>query len=465
MVGLQLFDTATRSLRDFSPVVPGQVSIYLCGATVQSEPHLGHVRSSVDFDILRRWLEHNGQRVVYVRNVTDIDDKILAKSAEAGEPWWAWAMTHERAFAAAYEALHCLPPSYEPRATGHVPEMITLMQRLIEAGHAYAADGDVYFDVGSFPGYGELSRQRLADMQPAADSSAPGKRDPRDFALWKSAKPGEPSWPTPWGHGRPGWHLECSAMAAKYCGPTFDIHGGGLDLVFPHHENERAQSVAAGDGFARYWLHNAWVTVGGEKMGKSLGNALLIHVLLEQVRPVELRYYLSAAHYRSMIEYSPEALAEAAAGYRRIESFVTKAAAAAGPGEPAQELPPAFVAAMDDDLSVPAALAVLHTTVGRGNTALGDGAGADEVGALLAEVRGMAAILGVDPLDPHWVGGHDDYAPLAEALVDDLLAQRQAARAARDFATADEIRTRLVGLGVEIEDTPGGTRWSLRRDA
>jgi cysteinyl-tRNA synthetase len=464
-VGLQLFDTGTRSLRDFSPVVPGQVSIYLCGATVQSEPHIGHVRSSVDFDILRRWLEHHGQRVVYIRNVTDIDDKILAKSAEAGEPWWSWAMTHERAFTAAYEALNCLPPSYEPRATGHVPEMITLMQRLIERGHAYAANGDVYFDVASFAGYGELSRQRLGDMQPATDSSAPGKRDPRDFALWKSAKPGEPSWPTPWGDGRPGWHLECSAMAAKYCGPTFDIHGGGLDLVFPHHENERAQSVAAGDGFARYWLHNAWVTVGGEKMGKSLGNALLIHVLLEQVRPVELRYYLSAAHYRSMIEYSPEALAEAAAGYRRIESFVSKAAAAAGPGDPAQALPPAFVAAMDDDLSVPAALAVLHTTVGRGNTALGDGAGADEIRVLLAEVRGMAAILGVDPLDPHWTGGSDDYAPLAEALVDDLLAQRQAARAARDFATADGIRSRLVSLGVEIEDTPAGTRWSLRRDA
>ena len=464
-MGLQLFDTGTRSLRDFSPVVPGQVSIYLCGATVQSEPHIGHVRSSVDFDILRRWLEHNGRRVVYIRNVTDIDDKILAKSAAAGEPWWAWAMTHERAFAAAYQALNCLPPSYEPRATGHVPEMITLMQRLIERGHAYAADGDVYFDVGSFAGYGELSRQRLAEMQPATDSSAPGKRDPRDFALWKSAKPGEPSWPTPWGNGRPGWHLECSAMAAKYCGPTFDIHGGGLDLVFPHHENERAQSVAAGDGFARYWLHNAWVTVGGEKMGKSLGNALLIQVLLEQVRPVELRYYLSAAHYRSMIEYSPEALAEAAAGYRRIESFVTKAASAAGPGEPAQQLPAAFVAAMDDDLSVPAALAVLHTTVGRGNTALGDGAPTDEIRVLLAEVRGMASILGVDPLDPHWSGGHDDYAPLAEAWVDDLLAQRQAARAARDFASADEIRSRLVSLGVEIEDTPAGTRWSLRRDA
>jgi cysteinyl-tRNA synthetase len=463
-VGLQLFDTGTRSLRDFSPVEPGQVSIYLCGATVQSEPHIGHVRSSVNFDILRRWLEHRGQRVVYVRNVTDIDDKILAKSAAAGEPWWAWAMTHERAFAAAYEALHCLPPSYEPRATGHVPEMVALMQRLIEGGHAYAADGDVYFDVGSFPDYGALSRQRLDDMHPAPDSASPGKRDPRDFALWKSAKPGEPSWPTPWGDGRPGWHLECSAMAAKYCGPTFDIHGGGLDLVFPHHENERAQSLAAGDGFARYWLHNAWVTVGGEKMGKSLGNALLIDVLLEQVRPVELRYYLAAAHYRSMIEYSPEALQEAAAGYRRIESFVAKAAAVAGPGEPAQDLPQAFVEAMDDDLSVPAGLAVLHNAVGVGNTALSQGA-AGEVQGHLAAVRGMADVLGVDPLDPHWQGGRDDYAPLAQALVDDLLVQRQEARAARDFATADGIRTRLVDLGVEIEDTPSGTRWSLRRDA
>ncbi len=462
---MRLFDTGTRSLRDFAPVIPGQVSIYVCGATVQSEPHIGHVRSSVDFDILRRWLQHRGMRVIYVRNVTDIDDKILAKSAEAGEPWWAWAMTHERAFAAAYEALHCLPPTYEPRATGHVPEMIALMQRLIQGGHAYDAEGGVYFDVGSFPGYGELSRQRLDDMQQARDSSSAGKRDPRDFALWKSAKPGEPTWATPWGEGRPGWHLECSAMAAKYCGPTFDIHGGGLDLVFPHHENERAQSLAAGDGFARYWLHNAWVTVGGEKMGKSLGNALLIEVLLQQVRPVELRYYLSAAHYRSMIEYSPEALQEAAAGYRRIESFVVRAAAVVGPGEPARELPAEFVDAMDDDLSVPAALAVVHNTVGRGNTALVEGAPEAEVRGLLAAVRGMAAVLGVDPLDAHWSGTRDDYAPLAEALVDDLLEQRQQARAARDFTAADTIRARLVGLGVEIEDTPSGTRWSLRREA
>ncbi len=463
-MALRIYDTGTRSQRDFAPITPGQVSIYLCGATVQSEPHIGHVRSSVNFDILRRWLEHAGQRVVYVRNVTDIDDKILAKSAEAGYPWWAWAMINERAFAAAYDALHCLPPTYEPRATGHVPEMITLMQRLIDAGHAYAADGDVYFDVASFADYGALSGQRVADMHPALDSASTAKRDPRDFALWKSAKPGEPSWPTPWGHGRPGWHLECSAMAGKYCGAAFDIHGGGLDLVFPHHENERAQSRAAGDDFAQYWMHNAWVTVGGEKMGKSLGNALLIRALLEQVRPVELRYYLSAAHYRSMIEYSPEALQESAAGYRRIESFVWKATEEVGAATAAAAVPQHFAAAMDDDLGVPAALAVLHTTVGRGNSALA-ARDADAVAVALAEVRAMAAILGFDPLDPHWGGGSNDaYAPLASALVNDLLQQRQQARGERDFAAADAIRARLVALGVEIEDTPAGTRWSLRQE-
>jgi len=461
---LHLYDTGTRSLRPFQPLQPGHVSIYLCGATVQSDPHIGHVRSSVNFDILRRWLERSGNSVTYIRNVTDIDDKILAKAAAADTPWWAWALTHERAFSWAYDALNCAPPTYEPRATGHVPEMITLIERLIAAGHAYAADGDVYFDVRTFPGYGQLSRQRLDDMHPAPDSVSAAKRDPRDFALWKSAKPGEPSWPTPWGDGRPGWHLECSAMAGKYCGPTFDIHGGGLDLIFPHHENERAQSVAAGDGFARYWLHNAWVTVGGQKMGKSLGNALLIRVLLQDVRPVELRYYLSAAHYRSMIEYSPEALAEAAAGYRRIESFVAKAAelvgahGAAGVGVPAK-----FVSAMDDDLGVPAALAVLHNTVGAGNKAL-DSSDRSELPAILGQVRAMAAILGFDPLDPCWGEARDEYRPLASALVQDLLQQRAQARRDRDFAAADAIRSRLTGLGVEIEDTADGPRWSLRRD-
>jgi cysteinyl-tRNA synthetase len=461
-VTLHLHDTATRAVRPFEPLVPGQVSIYVCGATVQSEPHIGHIRSAVNFDILRRWLEHRGQRVILIRNVTDIDDKILAKAAEAGEPWWAWAMTHERAFTAAYDALNCLPPTYEPRATGHVPEMVALMQRLIAVGHAYAADGDVYFDVGSFPGYGELSGQRLQQMQAATDSDSPAKRDPRDFALWKGAKPAEPSWATPWGPGRPGWHLECSAMAGKYCGPTFDIHGGGLDLVFPHHENERAQSMAAGDGFARYWLHNAWVTVSGQKMGKSLGNALLIRRLLQEVRAVELRYYLGAAHYRSMIEYSPAALQEAAAGYRRIESFVTRAGELVAPA-PDAALPQAFEAAMDDDLGVSAALAALHTAVGQGNVLLPAGP-SPELATVLGQVRTMAAVLGVDPLDPAWGTADDGSSPLAAALVEDLLQERRQARAAKDFARADAVRTRLAGLGVELEDTPAGTRWSLRRE-
>ncbi len=463
-MALRLYDTGSRSDRAFEPLVPGAVSIYLCGATVQSEPHIGHIRSSVNFDILRNWLEHTGHSVNYVRNVTDIDDKILAKSAAAGQPWWAWAMTHERAFTWAYDALNCAPPTYEPRATGHITEMITLIDRLIAAGHAYPADGDVYFDVASFPAYGSLSRQRLADMHPAPDSNSSAKRDPRDFALWKAAKPNEPFWPTPWGDGRPGWHLECSAMAAKYCGPTFDIHGGGQDLVFPHHENEQAQSRAVGDGFARYWMHNAWVTVGGQKMGKSLGNALLIRILLDDVRPVELRYYLSAAHYRSMIEYSPEALQEAAAGYRRIESFVARAAGLVGTAEQAEaELPAEFVSAMDDDLGVPAGLAVLHNLVGRGNSLL-TAAQPEAVREVLGQVRAMAGILGFDPLDPHWGTGSDAYQPLAAALVEDLLQQRRQARADRDFAAADAIRARLVALGVEIEDSPTDTRWALRRD-
>lgn len=446
-------------------MIPGQASVYLCGATVQSEPHIGHIRSSVNFDILNRWLTHLGYVVTYIRNVTDIDDKILTKAQEAGRPWWAWAMSHERAFTRAYADLNCQPPTYEPRATGHVPEMITLMQRLIDTGHAYAAQGSVYFDVSSYPAYGKLSGQRPADMQEAPDSATIGKRDARDFALWKAAQPGEPSWPTPWGDGRPGWHLECSAMAGKYCGPTFDIHGGGLDLIFPHHENELAQSRAAGDGFANYWLHNAWVTVAGEKMGKSLGNALLIEKLLAEVRAVELRYYLGAAHYRSMIEYSPAALAEAAAGYRRIESFVNRAAERVGAGGTDGALPADFAAAMNDDLGVPAALAVLHQHVSAGNTAL-TADDNESVATLLAAVRAMADVLGVDPLDSAWVEPTTEqgYHALASALMADVLQRRQQARSNRDFAQADAIRDQLTALGVEIEDTAAGTRWALRKD-
>jgi cysteinyl-tRNA synthetase len=466
---LRLHDTAARAVREFTPVTPGKASLYLCGATVQAPPHIGHIRSGVNFDILVRWLAASGYEVTFCRNVTDIDDKILRTSATEGVAWWAVAERNQRAFTRAYDVLGCLPPDVEPRATGHVPEMIVLMRRLIESGHAYTADGDVYFDVLSYEPYGELSGQRLEHMRAAEDVDESHKRDPRDFALWKGAKPGEPYWETPWGPGRPGWHLECSAMSTKYLGPTFDIHGGGLDLVFPHHENELAQSRSAGDGFARYWVHNGLVGVAGEKMSKSLGNSLLVDVMITEVRPAELRYYLGQAHYRSEIEYSPDALAEAAAAYRRIEGFVIRAAEAGPAGTAAAEaggLPAGFVAALDDDLAVPQALAVVHEAVTEGNTALaaGDVAGAAKQAAA---VRGMMSVLGLDPLDRHWSGqsGGDGggLRPVLDALVEVALRQRQAARERKDYAEADAIRARLTDAGVLIEDTPRGPRWELHR--
>jgi cysteinyl-tRNA synthetase len=460
-VTLHLHDTATRSKREFVPLRAGAASMYVCGATVQGIPHIGHVRSSLNYDVLRRWLTHGGLDVSLVRNVTDIDDKILTKAAAAGRPWWEWAATHERAFVAAYDALGCLPASVEPRATGHITQMVELMERLTGSGHAYAAGGDVYFDVHSFPDYGALSGQRPDEVtQGEVDEGA--KRDPRDFTLWKAAKPGEPSWSTPWGRGRPGWHLECSAMATFYLGPEFDIHGGGIDLVFPHHENERAQSNAAGDPFARFWLHNAWVTLGGEKMSKSLGNTLSIEALLRRVRGAELRYYLVGPHYRSMIEYSDAALDEAVAAYRRIESFVQRVRERVGSPEPGT-LPPAFAAALDDDLGTPGALAVVHGAVRDGNTAL-DAGERETARELAGDVRAMTAVLGLDPLDPHWAAAaSDDAATTAlAALVDDLLAQRQDARSARDFATADGIRGRLTAAGVTVEDSPDGPTWTLK---
>jgi len=468
-VTLRLHDTATRSEREFSPVEPGKASLYLCGATVQAPPHIGHIRSGVSFDILVRWLKASGYQVTFCRNVTDIDDKIIRVAAAEGVPWWEVAQRNERAFSRAYDALGCLPPEVEPRATGHIPEMVTLMRRLIASGHAYASGGDVYFDIHSYPDYGALSGQRLEHMRPAEDTdTADAKRDPRDFALWKGAKPGEPCWETPWGPGRPGWHLECSAMSTKYLGPTFDIHGGGLDLVFPHHENELAQSRAAGDGFARYWMHNGIVGVAGEKMGKSLGNALLVDAMVTQVRPVELRYYLGQVHYRSNIEYSPAALEEAVAAYRRIEGFVTRAAELTGdaqdPAGGRDALPPAFAAALDDDLAVPQALAVVHETVRDGNNALAAG---DTVAAAaaLAQVRAMLGVLGLDPLSPEWAAGRADHElrDVVDALVGVALEQRQAARDRKDYQSADAIRDQLHAAGVLIEDTPEGPRWTIKR--
>ncbi|SEF16295.1 cysteine--tRNA ligase [Jiangella alba] len=471
-MSLRLYDTASSEIHDFVPVTPGQVGIYHCGLTVQGPPHIGHIRKEVVFDVLRRWFEHNGFEVTIVANVTDIDDKILTKSAEAGRPWWAWAYENERALDAAYEVLGCLPASYQPRATGHIPEMVELMDELIERGHAYASEdgsGDVYFDVRSWPSYGELSGQKIDEMEPAADADPRGKRDPRDFALWKGHKPGEPptaSWPTPFGRGRPGWHLECSAMAGKYLGAEFDIHGGGIDLRFPHHENELAQSRAAGRPFARTWMHNGWVTTAGEKMSKSLGNSLLVADVVQRIRPIELRYYLAAPHYRSHVEFSEEALAEAAAAFRRIEGYVVRAAEVTTDVQPAADVPAAFRAAMDDDLSVPQALAVLFDTVREGNTLLTSGERV-ELRANLASVRAMLGVLGLDPLAEPWLGlgtvgsGGDRLRGAVDVLVHTVLEQRQTARENRDFATADALRDRLKAAGIVVEDNPDGTRWQL----
>ena len=460
-MSLHLYDTATRSQREFVPLRPRTASIYVCGATVQGVPHIGHVRSALNYDVLRRWLIATGHDVLLVRNVTDIDDKILAKSAEAGRPWWEWAYIHERAFEDAYTALGCLPPSALPRATGHVPQMIELMARLIDRGHAYAAGGDVYFAVASMDDYGALSGQRLDDVC-QGESAASGKRDPRDFSLWKAAKPGEPCWSTPWGAGRPGWHLECSAMATTYLGSEFDIHGGGLDLVFPHHENERAQSRAAGDGFARYWLHNGWVTLSGEKMSKSLGNTLSVPATLRRVRAVELRYYLIGAHYRSAIEYSDGALDEAVAAYRRIESLVHRVRERCGVPEPGPWSAD-FAAAMDDDLGTPAALAAIHTTVHEGNAAL-DAGNHTAAMAATGSVRAMAGVLGLDPLDDQWrsTSEVDATSGALAVLVDRLLAERAEARARRDYTTADAVRDQLLAAGIAVEDTPDGPVWTVK---
>ncbi|GAA2083427.1 cysteine--tRNA ligase [Actinomadura alba] len=464
-MSLRLYDTGTRTIREFRPLEAGRAGMYVCGATPQAAPHIGHMRSGVIYDIVYRWLLRSGYDVTFARNITDIDDKILAVAADGGVPWFAVAEANQRVFNRGYEELGCLPPTVEPRATGHVPEMITLMRRLTEAGHAYSAGGDVYFDVTSWADrYGALSNQKLDNMLDSHDTAGTDlKRDPRDFALWKGAKPGEPTWETPWGPGRPGWHLECSAMATKYLGATFDIHGGGVDLIFPHHENEVAQSQAAGDGFARYWLHNGLLTVNGEKMSKSVGNVVLLTDLLEKARPVEVRYYLGTVHYRSIIDYTEPSLAEAATAYQRIEGFVTRAVETMGSVAPAAEPPEAFTAALDDDLGVPQALAVVHETVRAGNNALAAG-DHDEVGERVASVRAMLDVLGLDPLSEQWADqSGDDLRSVVDALVAVTLEQRQAARARKDYDAADAIRDGLSAAGILVEDTPHGPRWELKR--
>jgi cysteinyl-tRNA synthetase len=454
---LKLYDTARRETSEFVPIVSGKASIYVCGATVQAAPHVGHIRSGVNFDILRRWLVASGLETTFIRNVTDIDDKILHKAIHEEAPWWAVAMKYERAFSDAYRALNVLPPTYEPRATGHITQMIELMEKLIANGSAYApGNGDVYLEVRKLKRYLTLSNQKLDDLQSAGDAEDTFKRDPRDFALWKAAKPGEPSWPTPWGAGRPGWHLECSAMAAAYLGDEFDIHGGGLDLVFPHHENEIAQSESAGQKFARRWMHNAWVTTSGEKMSKSLGNSLLVMEVLKRVRGVELRWYLGSAHYRSMLEFSFEALDESATAFRRIENFLNRVKESGAIIE--KKIDPAFADAMNNDLAVPEALALISEWLRSGNSALSAGKNAlSEASA----IRGALDILGCDPFDPNYGAGTKNLDAAVDGLIALLLEQREAARDRKDFAAADAIRDRIIAMGINIEDTPSGPRWSV----
>ena len=461
MPALNLYDTATREVSIFTPIKSGEVSIYVCGATVQAAPHIGHIRSAINFDILRRWLMHSGYNVTLIRNVTDIEDKILMKASLEKAPWWELAMRYEREFTAAFNAVNVLPPTYEPRATGHITQMIQLMQILIENGTAYApGNGDVYLEVRSLKRYLTLSGQRIDGLLPAADADETYKKDPRDFALWKAAKPGEPSWPSLWGAGRPGWHLECSAMAYAYLGESFDIHGGGLDLIFPHHENEIAQSEAAGYGFAKRWLHNAWVTQSGEKMSKSLGNSLLVEVILERVRGIELRWYLGSAHYRSMLEYSESALDESAVAFRRIESFLMRATEITG-SKPEGTISAEFAAAMNDDLAVPAALATISDNLRRGNQSITDG-DIPMITKNASEIRGALQILGCDPFDPNFVGeSSSNLTTVMDGVIALALQERASARERKDFAASDAIRDGLLVLGITIEDTAQGPRWSI----
>ncbi|MCC6269869.1 MAG: cysteine--tRNA ligase [Microbacteriaceae bacterium] len=473
---VRLYDSRLHEVVDFVPLVDGNVGIYVCGPTVQSSPHIGHLRSALVYDLWRRWLTYRGYRVTLIRNVTDIDDKILASTVAEGsaagnaEEWWARAYRVELEFTAGYNALGILPPTYEPRATASIGHMQELIARLIEAGHAYPApdaSGDVYFDTGSWPTYGELTRQKLQDMESAADADPRGKRDPRDFALWKGHKAGEPesaSWPSPWGAGRPGWHIECSAMATRYLGSQFDIHGGGLDLRFPHHENELAQSNAAGDNFANHWVHNGLVNVGGQKMSKSLGNSIYAAEFLTMARPLVVRYYLGSAHYRSTIDYHDGALVEAEAALERIEGFLVRVNRRlegtdfAGSG--AQIVPDAFASAMDDDLAVPQALAVLHDSLRAGNAAL-DTDDIETAARIRGEVFAMTEVLGINPLVAPWSEAPTDAAaPALARLVERLIDDRNAARASKNFEEADRFRDELAGAGISLEDTPNGTHWS-----
>ena len=524
---LRLYNSMTQKVGPIAPTItPGSVSIYLCGATVQGSPHIGHMRSSLVFDVMRRWLERGGTEVRLIRNVTDIDDKILAKSSEAGLPWWQWAQIYEREFARAYESLGIAPPTYEPRATGHIPEMIDLVQKLIDKGHAYVSrSGSVYFDVPSFPEYGQLTHQGDAVTNTGSENQTDQtdscssdtldeKKDPRDFALWKAAKSGEPedaSWESPWGFGRPGWHLECSAMAHRYLGRTFDIHGGGIDLRFPHHENELAQSCAAGYESARHWVHNAWVTIKGEKMSKSMGNSLFVSDLVDKYGAAPLRLALVSVHYRSVIEFSEEMMSQhvntwkrlssaVVSAYKIVESMMNASSLSGGAINPvdapldqikSRALSSEFASALNNDLNVPAAMTEVFKSVkhieklvASLNTEIiaSDGtensndsiSSKDSIGILVNSVltlRAMLDVLGLDSLSEPWKQdtlhllsdnpANSKDREILSCLIEQMIEERQQARKSKNWGLADRIRSNLAESGIIIEDTPSGTRWKI----
>ncbi len=455
-MGLRFTNTLGGKEQEFEPLESGVAKIYVCGPTVYDIPHVGHARAAIVFDVLRRHLMWRGYEVLFVRNITDVDDKLINKANELGTSTAIVAERFARVYEDAMRSLNVLAPDVAPRASGHIPEMIDLIQRLVDGGHAYPGEGSVYFSVESFEGYGKLSGRGLDELANRERvEAAPGKRHPLDFALWKAAKPGEPSWPSPWGPGRPGWHIECSAMSAKYLGQPFDIHGGGADLIFPHHENEIAQSEAAFEtDFARYWLHNGHVKIRGEKMSKSLKNYVNVQEVLEDYSPNVLRFFFCQAHYRSQIDYGPEALNEAKVVWDRFAAFLRASRTTTSDGSGAPEKLEGFGAALDDDLNTPQALTELHEIVSRGNRALESG----DLAAAGAEREALVEGLGVLGLsaDTNEVA-RDVVGPLVELLLE----QRERARTDKDFARSDEIRDRLAEIGVRIEDSASGPRWFL----
>jgi cysteinyl-tRNA synthetase len=458
IMSLQIYNDLHNKKEEFKPIEPGKMRMYVCGMTVYDYCHLGHARMIVVFDVVYRYLQARGYDVTYVRNITDIDDKIIQRANERSEPFTELTQRFIDAMHEDLDALGVLPPTIEPRATGHIPEILEMIQRLIDKEHAYVTEsGDVYYSVTSFKDYGQLSGKSIEDLKSGARvESSEEKRDPLDFALWKAAKPGEPAWDSPWGKGRPGWHIECSAMSTKALGDTFDIHGGGADLTFPHHENEIAQSEGAtGHHFVNYWMHNGFVRVNDEKMSKSLDNFFTIREIMAHYRPEEIRYFILTSHYRSPLNYDEEHLLNARQALTRFYTAL-RGLPEAELGE-AEEYVQAFNKAMDDDFNTPEALAAMFELVREINKVrTGD---EQKAARMAAELKHMGSILGILQDDPEqWLRGGATEG-LSDEEIEDLIQQRLDARAAKNWAEADRIRDELKDKGIVLEDGAGGTTW------